>query len=77
MQHAQGSVEAIPESSNELRSETYLRNEYEGSGTAAQRLFHEPQVHLSLAAARGAVQDERAEASQRSGDGFDSRCLLG
>ncbi len=46
---------------DELRREADFRNQHEGSLTARQRTLHYLQIHLGLAAARDAVENEGAE----------------
>ena len=76
VQHCSGVAKAHTEPAHHLRRQRDLRHQYDGALAAQQRLPHRVQVHLGLARAGDAMQQEGLHLPvQRGGDGVH-RVLL-
>ena len=76
MQHRERRVEALREARDQLRSERDLRHEHQRLLAAGHDRLDGAQVHLGLAAAGNAVQQERNEGTGRRSDRVDGSALL-
>ena len=76
MQHRERRVEALREARDQLRSEGDLRHEHKGLFATCHDGLDGAQVHLSLATAGNAVQQERGECAPCRRDRVDGSSLL-
>ena len=77
MQHRERRGEARAKAADELRGEPDFRHQDERAAARGEYLRDELQIHLGLAAAGDAVQDEGAEAAPGAAHRRDGACLLG
>jgi hypothetical protein len=77
VQHRHRRIEALAETRDQLRREPDFRHQHQRALTASQRVVRRMEVHLGLAAAGDAIQQEGRKASGRAIDGRDGCRLLG
>src|SRR6185437_9103191 len=76
VQHGHGRSKPLAKPAHELRSQTDLRHEHQRAAAEPQGALDDPQVDLSLAASRYAMQDEGTEGPERVADAPDRKTLL-
>ena len=76
MQHLHGHAQAVAQATHGLRGQSDLRHQQQGLLALGEHLFDQREIHLGLAAAGDAIEQEWLEAPQRFADSLDRLLLL-